>query len=135
MPVKKKPLISAQIILIPASGRPIDGRTVITEGNIEKFFPPQNAFSAVSAEFRSKGFEVEPLVGISFSITGTIKAFEEYFGMRIRLAGDNAYEFLDRNNSMGHELSGRNLPHGLSKFVLAVTFPLPPDFGPTEFHK
>jgi hypothetical protein len=134
MPVSKESIVSAQVILRPASGQAIDGRVVISASNVAEFAPSPSAVSSVAAEFRSKGFEIGPVVGVSFSVTGTIRAFEEFFGMRIRLGKDHAYEFVAKNKTVGHELSGEELPEELRKSVHAVAFPLPPDFGPTEFH-
>lgn len=134
MPVSKESIVSAQVILRPASGRGISGEVVISASNVAEFAPSPSAVSSVAAEFRSKGFDVGPVVGVSFSVTGTIRTFEECFGMRIRLGKDHAYEFVAKNKAVGHELSGERLPEVLRKSVHAVAFPLPPDFGPTEFH-
>lgn len=134
MPVSKESIVSAQVILRPASGKAIDDRSVISADNLAEFAPSPSAVSSVTAGFRSKGFEIGPVVGVSFSVTGTIRAFEKFFGMRIRLGRDRAYEFVAKNKTVGHELSGENLPAVLREFVHAVAFPLPPDFGPTKFH-
>jgi hypothetical protein len=132
--VNKESIVSAQIILRPASGQTIDGNVVISASNITEFAPSPDAVSSIAAEFRSRGFEIGPLVGISFSVTGTIRAFEGLFGIRIRLGKDHGLEFVVKNKIIGHELSGEELPEDFRQFVHAVAFPLPPDFGPTEFH-
>lgn len=134
MPVSKETLVSAQVILRPASGRQINGRTVISAGNVAEFAPSPGAVSSVAAEFRSREFDIGPVVGVSFSVTATIPAFEKFFGMRVRLGKDHAYEFALKNKRIGHELSGGQLPEPLRASVQAVAFPLPPDFGPKEFH-
>ena len=134
MPVSKKSIVSAQVILRPASGQAINGRLVISTDNIAELAPSTGAVAAVTEKFRSKGFEIGPLVGISFSVTGSIRTFTEFFGMQIRLGKDRAYEFMAKDKVVGHELTGEDLPEGLRKFVQAVAFPLPPDFGPKEFH-
>lgn len=134
MPVSKESIVSAQVILRPASAQAIDAKVMISASNVAEFAPSPGAVSSVAAELRSKGFEIGPFVGVSFSVTGTIRAFEEFFGMRIRLGEDQAYEFVAKNKTVGHELTGGELPEVLRKSVHAVAFPLPPDFGPTDFH-
>jgi len=134
MPVNKESIVSAQIILRPASGQTIDGRSVISASNVAEFAPSPSDVSSVAAQFRSRGFEIGPAVGISLSVTGTIRTFEDFFGMEIQMGKDCAYVFVLKNRIFGHELTGEDLPEVLREFVLAVVFPLPPDFGPTEFH-
>jgi hypothetical protein len=134
MSVREAATVSAQVILIPASGQLIDCQTLISAANLSGFLPPPNALSATAAQFLAGGFEVGPLMGISFSVTGTIAAFEAFFGLGVRLAGDRGYEFAAGDESVGHELSGPNLPAALRHLVQAVVFPLQPDFGPTEFY-
>lgn len=133
MPVGRESIVSAQVILRSAKGLAINGKVAISAGNVAEFAPSPSAVSSITTEFRSKGFEIGPVVGISFAVTGTIRAFEEFFGVRIRLGKDHAYEFVARHKTVGHELSGEELPEVLRKFVHAVVFPPPPDFGPTEF--
>ena len=134
MPLSRESIVSAQVILRPASGQTINGKVVISAKNVAEFAPHPSAVSSVAEEFRSKGFEIGPLVGVSFSVTGPLRVFEEFFGMRIRLGKDHAYEFVLKNKTSGHELSGKDLPKILGKSVQTVVFPLPPDFGPTEFY-
>jgi hypothetical protein len=131
---KKSLVISALIVMTPASGRMIDGSVVISAANVADFAPSPEAVRSVTAELRSKGFKIGPLVGISFSVEGTVRAFEEFFGTQIQLGKDGAYEFVTKRKTHGHELSKEDLPGALRKYVTAVAFPLPPDFGPTEFH-
>ena len=130
MTLSKESIVSAQVILRPANGRAIDGRLAITTDNIAELAPPTNAVAAVTAIFRSRGFETGPFVGISISVTGTIRTFEEFFGMKIRLGKDNAYEFFTKNRIVGHELNSDDLPEDLREFVQTVVFPLPVEFGP-----
>jgi hypothetical protein len=134
MPVNKESIVSAQVITRPASGQAIGGRLVISTENIAKLAPSPSALAVVTAIFRSKGFKIGPFVGISFSVTGAIRTFEELFGMQIRMGKDHAYEFVAENRIVGHELTGDELPEELREFVQAVAFPLPPEFGPTKFH-
>jgi hypothetical protein len=126
-------LISAQVMLRPASGKAIDSKVAITADNLAEFAPSPSTVTSASEIFRARGFEVGPMVGVSFSVTGTLQAFEEFFGMRIRIGKDGAYEFVVNDKVIGHELSSMELPKELHNFVAAVAFPLPPDFGPANF--
>ncbi len=129
----KDVVISAQVILRPASGRTIHDGVKITSTNIAEFAPSPDDVSSVTGELRARGFEIGHVVGISFSLTGTIDAFEKLFRMRIRRGKDGAYEFVAGGEVVGHELTGKHLPEVLRETVHAVAFPLPPDFGPTRF--
>jgi hypothetical protein len=135
MTPSKDVVLSAQVMLRPAGGRAIDGRVPITAENVAEFTPSPGTASSAIAALRAGGLDVGPLVGASFSVTGTIRTFEEFFGLRLRLGRDQAYEFIAGRQSLGHELSGGHLPEVLRDSVQAVAFPLPPDFGPTGFHE
>lgn len=112
MPAPKKPLLSAQVLLVPASGQ-IPPDQEITAANIGKLKLGPGA-EAILSTFRKAGFSVGNLVGLSFSITAEAKVFEAFFHTK-KLSGDLP------------------LPSALSKSVRAVTFPAPPDFGPGSF--
>ncbi len=129
MQVDKNEIISAQVMLLPASGKKIGPDTQITEKNIEEFAPPPEAYHIASEAFRSIGFEIGPLVGVSFSITASARTFENMFKAD-----------LQRSEMGGIECSGGalelpldHLPDNTSKIIQTVTFTEPPDFGPTEF--
>ena len=112
MPDPKKSLLSAQVLLVPASGQ-IPPDQEITAANIGKLKLGPGAEAIVST-FKNAGFSVGNLVGLSFSITAEAKVFEKFFATK-KLSGDLP------------------LPANLSKSVRAVTFPSPPDFGPGSF--
>lgn len=112
MPDQKKPLLSAQVLLFPASGQ-IPKDEEIIAANIDKLNPGPRA-ADIMATFKKAGFTVGNLVGLSFSITAEAKVFEKFFRAK-KLSGDLP------------------LPASLIKSVRAVTFPQPPDFGPGSF--
>ena len=112
MPDPKKSLLSAQVLLVPASGQ-IPPDQEITAANIDKLKLGPDA-EAILGLFKKAGFSVGNLVGLSFSITAEAKVFEKFFATK-KLSGDLP------------------LPANLSKSVRAVTFPSPPDFGPGSF--
>ena len=74
--VDRNEIISAQVMLLPASGEKIGPDTQITAENIEKFAPPSDAYLIASGAFRSIDFEIGPLVGVTFSITAPARIFE-----------------------------------------------------------
>jgi hypothetical protein len=131
--MKESPLISAQVILRPASGRTIDGKTNISSENLAEFAPSSKTLSLATAEFRARGFETGPLVGVSFSATAPIEVFEKFLGGKIRLKPDSGQVSLTKHGVVREELSGEDLPSSLREHVLAIAFPAPPDFGPTRF--
>lgn len=71
--------------------------------------------------FADRGFEVGPLVGISFSIVAPRQQMERRFEGFERLAGS------------GEELPLDSLPPEIRRTVRAVTTEEPPDFGPQAF--
>ncbi len=133
MPFGEESIVSAQVVLHAAGGEAIEGKRQISARKLRQLVPPHGTVSLLAGIFRSKGFEVGPFVGISFSVTGMVRDFEKYFRVRIRPGKDGGYEFVVNDRSVGHELSGEDLPEGLREYVQAVVFPLPPDFGPTKF--
>lgn len=134
MSLNEDSVISAQVILRPSGGRVIDGTVVITAINLAEFAPSPSDVSLATTRFRSMGFDVGPIVGVSFSITGTVRTFERALGTRIRRRKDDDHEFVVKNKPIGRELSGDRLPERIRTFVQAIVFPPPPDFGPPEFN-
>lgn len=134
MPLKKDEIVSAQVILRPASGKRITDLTVITVENVKEFIPEEGAAVSATVTFHSEGFEVGPIIGISFSITGPVKVFERFFMVPLHRGKDGAIKFIIEGKVQVSELPAEKLPGELRKSVLTVVFPLPPDFGPTEYH-
>jgi hypothetical protein len=104
-----------QVILRPPAGAGIE-REPITAANLGSFLAPADEVVRLQAAFRARGFEVGPLVGVSFSVSGPPG--------RIR-------ELLGRPPRPGLEVSGDLLPGDLRPWVHALVVPAPPDFGPT----
>ena len=75
---------------------------------------------AVQKWFSSKGFDVDPVVGIAFSISGPGNLFNRTFGR------------VDPGSTVEYDqaaLAGR-LDQNLLRYVAAVVVGPPPDFGP-----
>lgn len=133
MHLEKKQIISAQVVLRSASGKAIDGETIITSENIRDFVPSPETVARASETFAAAGFDVGEMVGISFSISATVSTFEQVFETSLRQEERGGVEAVQDDGSGSYELPLDALPESLANLVVAVTFTPPPDFGPTEF--
>src|SRR5829696_9143774 len=78
MSKKQAPLLSAQVLLKPASGAmPRDAD--ITAANVAALTPAPHAAEAIRRRLAAAGFEIGPLVGPSFSITASPSVFKRFF--------------------------------------------------------
>jgi hypothetical protein len=105
------PRHSAQVVLRPASGKA--PALPPSTANLAEYLPSPQAAERVAAWFRGQGFEVGPVVGTSFSVTGPPSLFERVFGAR-----------------KGLEYALDRLPDDVAPAVEAVALSPPPDFGP-----
>ena len=121
-------IISAQVLLVAATGERIDGNTLITAQNIDTYRPSERTVQAVSQYFRNHGFEVSPLAGISFTISASTKHFSEFF--KTSVTQDELGRILAGNRL---ELPLDSLEKNIADSITSVTFASPPDFGPTNF--
>lgn len=117
--------ISAQVVLVAASGARINSHTRITSENVNQWLPSAETVVKVSGELKSKGFVVGQCVGNSMSITGQAKIFESYFNAKLRDV-KGGVQFA----GSGFELPTEKIPTALRTQLVAVTFTPPPDFGP-----
>jgi hypothetical protein len=76
----------------------------------------------VMEQFKSAGFQVGPLIGVSFSIAGPVERFEEFFQVRAERSGPQPFA--------SDELSLSSLNPTLRQQITNVLFTRPPDFGP-----
>ena len=129
----KKEIISAQVILFGKGRKPVDGRTLITSGNLISFIPREQSVTELNRIFSKNGFKVSSLFGISFSIAATADKFEEYFGARLYKEKNKTPGFILKRKKVGAELKNELLPDEIKKYVQAVIFTPPPDFGPTDW--
>lgn len=131
--LEEKRIISAQVVLRSASGKAIDGETIITAENFQDFAPSPETVTRATEAFAAAGFDVGSMAGISFSISATVSTFEQVFRTRLRQEERGSVEAVEDDGSAGYELPLEALPESLANLVVAVTFTPPPDFGPTEF--
>jgi hypothetical protein len=108
--------VTLTVVLRPADGGelPPDGVTVET---LAQNAPEPQAVAQVQSFFAGRGFEVGPLVGIAFSITGPRQLAVKVFG---DLPEVGALP-LDR------------LPDDVREPILSVEAEAPLDFGPPSF--
>lgn len=112
-----EPELSAQVILRSASGKRPTGDARITADTLHEFAPAADTVAEAARAFAALGFEVGPLVGISFSITASPARFDATFGAKRGAAA----------------LSTAKLRPQLRALIETVTFGRPPDFGPKQF--
>lgn len=119
----KNIIISAQVLLRPASGKPIALDVAITSDNLPEYTPSPETVASAGKIFRVNGFEVGQMVGVSFSISGTIQKFEKFFETQVRIGNDGINEFVVNGKVIGQELAGEQLPKELQSYVAVVAFP------------
>jgi hypothetical protein len=123
-----KQIISAQVLLISATGERIGGNTLITADNIETYRPSDRTVQIVSQYFKNHKFEVSLLTGISFTISASAKHFSEFFKASVTQDEKGRILACDRS-----ELPLGSLEQNIADSIIAVTFVPSPDFGPTNF--
>lgn len=119
--------VSAQVVLKPKRGR-LPAGTTPTSANLESFLPDAKSAAAARARFKELGFEPGDLVANSFSITASRTAFERTFGTQLHRI-DHRLALEDG----GLEFPLETLPEELRRYIEAVTFSTPPDFGPNDY--
>lgn len=128
--VEEKPLsATASVLLRAASGRKIDGDTLITAENIAEYTPSPQAVQVTARFFAERRFEVGPAVGISFSITGLASTFEEVFGATLGVGEKGSVQVLAPDGSAGYDLPLTGLPAAIRRHVVAVALEEPAEFG------
>lgn len=126
--------VSAQVVLKSASGKSFDGQTAITSENIADYSPSPDSVAAAAAAFKEAGFEVGNMVGNSFSITAPKNTFEKFFKIKLHAEDRGNIKVAGAKGATeGYEVPLNDLPKNLSRFVAAVTFSPPMDFGPSSY--
>jgi len=117
--------IVAQVILKPASGRPITGTSMIRADTLEEFAPDPSEARAVARVLTDAGFEVGPTVGVGYHLTGPRSLFERYFDTKIAEAPDGGWVAVRDTRAATRELPVDKLPDSVAGRVLTVTFDEP----------
>jgi len=110
--------LSAMVILQPADLE-VDTEEPVTSANLARHAPAPGAVAELSSFFATRGFEVGPLVGTSFSISAPARRFRQVFGPDQPTGRRDSLEF-----------DTRALPPRLRGHLRAISFSEPPDFGP-----
>ena len=127
---RKPAVLSAEVVLVPQSGKPIEGAAITAE-NVRDYAPSPAGVTAAQSYFRKAGFTVGPLGGISFTISAPMSLFERAFGARFEIASDRSAKIKGGRGERARALPLTHLPVPLRGFIHAVTFSPPLDFGPT----
>lgn len=125
--------ISAQVLLVSTTGQTVDGNTLITSENIDDYRPSEETVQHVSRYFRNHGFEVSPLVGISFTISASAQHFSDVFQVSLTENETDGIQAMVGSNAPISELPLGSLDNEIADSLISVTFVPPPDFGPTSF--
>jgi subtilase family serine protease len=131
--LRPEQMIAAQVLLIAASGRSIDGSTPITAENIESYRPAEETVQRVSEYFESHNFEVSPLVGISFTISASVQHFSEFFNVSLTEDSSQGVQVITNSNAPRSDLPLDSLEPNIACLINSIVFTPPPDFGPTNF--
>lgn len=113
-------IVSTQVILRPRGLKSSAEAPAITAANVHEYTPEPATVQKVASWFASKGFEVGPAVGTSFSISGPKSTFERVFKTK-----------LARRKSLTMPL--QSIPGEIAEEIEEVTFTPPPAFGPTSY--
>jgi hypothetical protein len=109
---------AALVVLKPASGADRSPNEAITTATLRQNAPDPGVAERLRSHFVRQGFEVGPLVGISFSIAGPRELMSGVFPGYAQSEGTDAELPLDA------------LPEDLRSAVQAVATEAPPEFGP-----
>jgi hypothetical protein len=123
----KDPILSAEIVLKPQSGKSLKGAAITAE-TVKDYAPAAEAVREAKRYFTQAGFKLGDLSGVSITISAPKSVFERVFGARIEV--DHAGSAVVQGQTV-RELPLSRLPPLLRRAVEAVTFGRPPDFGPT----
>lgn len=123
---QQKQKLSAIVLLRPATGRRITGKTQITSANLPEYLPAKDSAQRARVHFQQQGFDVSQLAAISFNITGDKEQFEKQFGGAIDIAKGYPRVRLGKDK-FAYQLPLDRLPASISEIVEAVTFEEPAD--------
>src|SRR5437879_4645459 len=106
---RKRSVLSAQVVLVPQSGKPIEGAAITAE-NVSEYAPSPTGVSAAQNYFRKAGFTVGPLGGISFTISAPKNLFERIFGAPIEIDSDGSAKIKGHRGEAARALPLTQLP-------------------------
>ena len=123
---------TALVLVRSASGAQLTPETRITVENVADHAPAPDAVDAVRGALQRAGFELGPLVGIGFAITGPPDAYERTFGVRVVAAPDGGWG-VEHHSAVVRELPMTKVVPDLARHLVSVTFEPPAQaFGAFE---
>lgn len=125
-------VVSAMVIMRSASGIVPDPNIEITEKNIHLFAPDTAAARRMATAFQALGFDVGPLVGISFSITAPARQFIKVFQTDLTQVDDGSIHAEKNGNRDDLELPINNLGNTITENVYRITFTPAADLNSTS---
>ena len=125
----KDTILSADVVLVPQSGKPLIG-TPITTANLKEFAAPRAAVEEAKRFFVKAGLTVGPSSVLGFSISASISVFERVFAAKIEFGADGSARVKGRRGIAGLELPLSRLPAPLGRTIQVITFARAPQFGP-----
>ena len=123
-------ILSAEVVLTPASGKSMEG-AVITAANVHEYAPPPAAMEEAKRYLAEAGFTLGASGGVGFSISAPKSVFERLFGVKLDVAPKGAVTVKGRKGERARELPLGKLPAPLGRKIRAITFGRAPEFGPT----
>jgi hypothetical protein len=125
MMVGKEETLSALVILRSSARGMPEPTAEITARTVAGHAPSADAAASAVRAFEKLGFEVGPLVGISFSITGPYRLFHDVFDILVERGEDGALVCLDASGAAAAELPTGSLPAAERALVASVVFEPP----------
>ena len=135
MNTKHQRILTAEVILRSQSGKEPSPNAIITADTLHEYEPSPAVVVEAQRQLTALGFEVTPMIGISFSITAVQEIFEQVFHVALKENQQGGIEIFKDNRALGYELPIVNFPKYLQTWVYAVTFSSPLDFGPGDFYR
>lgn len=123
-------IVSALVLLKPADGSDYGPDTNVTADNLAKYSPSQEATWAAQRAFGELGFEVGPMIGISFAITAAPETFVRVFGVKLMEQSPGDVGLAGNDGGFRYELPHEALSGDLVKLIRAVTFSPPDELMP-----
>jgi len=133
MAADRNSVVYAHVVLRPPGGKPLVEDAQITAATLASFAPSPKDVNAVRIFFTNAGFDTTDLAGISFSISGSVRLFEEFFQVKVRSNDHGAISV--RTGGIATDDDKRELPsnvlsESIAPLVEAIVFSPPVDFGP-----
>jgi hypothetical protein len=132
---KASDVISALVLLRPAHGKPLRELPPPTSSNLEEYLPSASDAERALRSFHNAGFQVGPLIGISFSIAAPASKFESYFRTKLARTEHRGVMTAHTGSKGGYELPLDALPSEAAEVIEAITFEPPREYSPDRFER